>query len=60
MKTQEQSVKFVNEGAELIILIWNPQQDITTYELASCVPYFFGKSVHSKDELPKEIKRHFK
>jgi len=35
---------------------WKPKLDITVYELALCIPCFFGAAV---EDLPIEAKRHF-
>ncbi len=43
-------------------LIWEPQPDITTYELALCVPLFstIGRQHHFYDQLPAEAQRHWR
>ena len=40
---------------------WNPKKDITTYELACCIPYTFSKlhDIKDWDKLDKSITRHF-
>lgn len=40
---------------------WYPEKDITTWELAQCIPYIFSK-LHEMDEwdkLDRSITRHF-
>jgi len=41
--------------------IWNPCANITTYELARCIPYLFIKlhEIEEWDELDTGITRHF-
>lgn len=41
--------------------VWNPQKDITTYELALCLPYtsFQLQEIEVWDALDESIKRHF-
>jgi hypothetical protein len=43
-------------------LIWDPQPDITTYELALCIPILMaiGKQHQFYDQLPEEARRHWK
>jgi hypothetical protein len=43
-------------------LIWDPQPDITTYELALCIPLFstVGHQHHFYTQLPPEAQRHWK
>ena len=43
-------------------LIWEPQPDITTYELALCIPIFsaVGHVHHFYNQLPPEAQRHWK
>ncbi len=40
---------------------WNPKTDITTFELAKCVPLMFKKlhEIDEWDELDESITRHF-
>ena len=40
---------------------WSPKGDITTYELAICIPFMFSKLLEMEmwDELSESIKRHF-
>lgn len=42
---------------------WQPQPDITAYELALCLPVLVGTSGHGVgeqiDKLPAEARRHF-
>lgn len=40
-------------------LIWKPKEDITTYELAMCLPYFLGKTLTKNDDLSPSYFRHF-
>lgn len=41
---------------------WEPQADITPYELAQAIPLFFNTRgpANAIEELPPEVKRHFK
>lgn len=41
--------------------IWNPKEDITTFELAQCVLLVLSKlhSIDTWDELDESITRHF-
>ena len=41
--------------------IWNPKEDITTWELAQCVPYLYSKlhNIEMWNELDEGITRHF-
>ncbi len=43
-------------------LVWSPEPDITTYELALCVPLFTssGRLHQFHSQLPAEAKRHWK
>ncbi len=43
-------------------MIWQPKEDITTYELAMCLPYFFMHSGVMPYEVDKSLSyfRHFK
>jgi len=43
-------------------LIWDPQPDITTYELALCVPLLItvGHQHLFYDQLPEGARRHWK
>ena len=43
-------------------MIWQPKEDITTYELAMCLPYFFRHSGFMPYEIDKSLPhfRHFK
>jgi hypothetical protein len=43
-------------------LIWDPKPDITTYELALCIPLFstVGHQHHFYAQLPPEAQRHWK
>ena len=43
-------------------LIWDPQSDITTYELALCITLFTsGGRLHQfYDQLPVEAQRHWR
>ena len=36
-----------------------PQPDITAYELARCLPYFYGQPIFNADDLG-DLSRHFK
>lgn len=38
---------------------FEPKEDITAYELAECLKYFFG-STYGLESEPETIKRHFK
>lgn len=38
---------------------FEPKEDITAYELAECLKYFFGTNYGIESE-PETIKRHFK
>jgi len=40
---------------------WKPKKDITTYELAQCIPFIFSKlhSIYEWDKLDESITRHF-
>ena len=40
---------------------WKPKKDITTWELAQCVPYMFSKlhEIDDWDKLDESITRHF-
>ena len=42
-------------------LLWKPQPDITTYELALCVPLFctVGRQHQFYSDLPESAKRHW-
>ena len=42
-------------------LIWDPQPDITTYELALCIPLFTsqGRLHQFYTQLPPEAQRHW-
>jgi len=42
-------------------LIWDPQPDITTYELALCLPLFTpqGRQHQFYSQLPAEAQRHW-
>jgi hypothetical protein len=41
--------------------IWNPKPDITTFELAQCLPLTFSKlhSIKEWNKLDESITRHF-
>ena len=43
-------------------IIWDPKEDITTYELAMCLPLFVstGHIHHYYDQLPSEAQRHWR
>lgn len=43
-------------------MIWQPKEDITTYELAMCLPYFFRHRAIIPYEIDKSLPhfRHFK
>ena len=43
-------------------IIWQPKEDITTYELAMCLPYFFRNHGVMPYEVDKSLPhfRHFK
>lgn len=44
------------------VFLWNPQQDITTYELAMCLTVLLGKQfdvIEAYNLLPENCKRHF-
>ena len=43
-------------------MIWQPKEDITTYELAMCLPYFFRPHGVMPYEVDKSLThfRHFK
>ena len=42
-------------------MAWNPQLDITAYELAKCLPHIGGhNSCAFKHLIPQELLRHFK
>ena len=43
-------------------MIWQPKEDITTYELAMCLPYFFRNHCVMPYEVDKSLPhfRHFK
>lgn len=43
-------------------MIWQPKEDITTYELAMCLPYFFRHDGVMPYEVDKSLPhfRHFK
>jgi len=43
-------------------MIWQPKEDITTYELAMCLPYFFRHHAVMPNEVDKSLPhfRHFK
>ena len=43
-------------------MIWQPKEDITTYELAMCLPYFFRHHGVMPYEVDKSLPhfRHFK
>ncbi len=43
-------------------MIWQPKEDITTYELAMCLPYFFRHRGVMPYEVDKSLPhfRHFK
>jgi hypothetical protein len=50
------SISFANTttGLKLVVpleMIWKPKEDITAYELAKCLPYFF----RSYGTMPHEI-----
>lgn len=54
----------VNHEGATVVYLWEPQKDITTYELALCQPVFStrvdsGSNGHSIGELPDAAKRHF-
>lgn len=40
---------------------WSPKRDITTYELATCIPFMFSKlhEIEMWDELSESITRNF-
>jgi hypothetical protein len=40
---------------------WSPKEDITTWELAQCVPYLYSKlhDVEVWDNLDESVSRHF-
>jgi hypothetical protein len=40
-------------------VIWNPQEDITVFELALCLNYH-GRDVNSFEEIDPRVERHFK
>lgn len=42
-------------------MIWKPKEDITTYELAMCLPYFFRRNGVMPFEIDKSLSyfRHF-
>ena len=43
-----------------LIMSWEPKEDITAYELARCLPYFFSESIMPGD-IDKSLSyfRHF-
>ena len=43
-------------------LIWQPEPDITPYELALCLPLFtsLGREHQFYDQLPPEAQRHWR
>ena len=65
-KTDVSSSIFVNNGTSMKFLIplemrWKPKEDITTYELAKCLPYLLRYNAIMPYEIDKsEIHfRHF-
>lgn len=38
---------------------WEPEPDITTYELALCIPFLVGGWAKDIETLPHEARRHF-
>ena len=42
-------------------VVQNPKEDITTWELARCIPYMFSKlhEIAEWDKLEEDITRHF-
>lgn len=54
----------VNYVGATVVYAWTPKEDISTYELALCMPVFStrvdsGSNGHSIGELPDAAKRHF-
>lgn len=40
--------------------LWKPQEDITAFELAQCMPVLIMDDFEIYDRLPDECKRHWK
>lgn len=60
-----ESYTVLGAGLKLLIPLqmeWQPKEDITTYELAMCLPYFFRTHGVMPYEVDMELKhfRHFK
>jgi hypothetical protein len=63
-KTDVSSSIFVNSGTSMKFLTplemrWQPKEDITTYELAKCLPYFFRYNGTMPYEIDK-TENHFR
>ena len=58
------NVEIQNDGGlvfvEAPIYIWEPQPDITPYELALCMPILVTRCSAGVKDLPAEARRHFK
>jgi len=49
------------EPAKQVHLEWNPKEDITTYELAKCMPFLINHTFLTENMIPDEyFMRHFK
>lgn len=55
------SVKYNNKLILPLRMIWKPNEDITTYELAQCIPYIFSTVMpyNISEEDKKGFLRHF-
>ena len=59
-------ITYANASNSRIVLplemIWQPKEDITTYELAMCLPYFFSRHGVMPHDVDKSLPhfRHFK
>lgn len=62
-KSKENSVLVINNSETIynktLEMIWNPKKDITTYELALCVPYFNRRVMSFEVDTSDTHFRHF-
>ena len=64
MKNKEDSTVFYSNGHLILLpleMLWRPKSDITTYELAMCMPYLFRRYNIMPHEIDLSLShfRHF-
>ena len=60
--TTDNTFAFDVQAIQTYYYVWEPKKDITVYELALILPIFSfdGNAIKLVDELPPEVKRHFR